>query len=367
MKKRSSSQRRSERVTPKALSMTRPIFPFSAILGQEKMKKALVLNAIDPSIGGVLIRGQKGTAKSTAVRGIAELLPPRFVVRGCSIGCHPDQKEGLCPACQTRLEKGEELTLHETTTPVVDLPLNASEDRVVGSIDIEAVLKTGHKVFQPGILANAHRAILYVDEVNLLDDHIVDVLLDVAVTGINLVEREGISYAHPCRLILVGTMNPEEGELRPQLLDRFGLCVEIETEQSREHRKEIARRALAFHNDPGGFRLDWQASQEVLHGEIAQARELLPKLTPSDALMDFAAQVAEEMKVDGHRAEITMVKAAVAAAAFRGEHEPTPPDLRDIMELSLRHRIKRLPFQEKALDAKTLDRLAGAFAHRRHL
>lgn len=367
MKKRSASPRQRDHTTRRALSTTRPIFPFSAILGQERMKKALVLNAIDPSIGGVLIRGQKGTAKSTAVRGIAELIPPRFVVKGCAFGCHPDQKEGLCPECQTRLEQGKELTLHETPTPVVDLPLNASEDRVVGSIDIEAVLKTGQKVLQPGILAGAHRAILYVDEVNLLDDHIVDVLLDVAVTGINLVEREGVSYAHPCRLILVGTMNPEEGELRPQLLDRFGLCVEIETEQSREHRKEITRRALNFHTDPARFRTEWQASQEVLRREIAQARDLLPTLTPSDALMDFAAQVAEEMKVDGHRAEITMVKAAVAAAAFRGEQEPTPEDLRDIMDLSLRHRVKRLPFQEKALDAKTLDRLAGAFVQRRHL
>jgi Mg-chelatase subunit ChlI len=346
---------------------SRPIFPFSAILGQEKMKKALVLNAIDPSIGGVLIRGQKGTAKSTAVRGIAELLPPRLVVQGCAFACHPDQKEGLCPDCQAKVARREKLPLHAASTPVVDLPLNASEDRVVGSIDIEAALKTGEQRFQPGILASAHRAILYVDEVNLLDDHIVDVLLDVAVTGINLVEREGVSYAHPCRFILVGTMNPEEGELRPQLLDRFGLCVEIETDQSREHRKEIAQRALTFQTDPEGFRLVWQASQEVLQAEIARAREVLPTLTPSDALLSFAAEVAEEMKVDGHRAEITMAKAALAAAAFRGAEAPTPADLRDLMDLSLRHRVKRLPFQEKAFDAKTLDRLAEAFADRRHL
>jgi Mg-chelatase subunit ChlI len=347
--------------------MTRPTFPFSAILGQEKMKMALVLNAIDPSIGGVLIRGQKGTAKSTAVRGIAELLPPRLGARGCPCACHPGQPEGLCPDCRTRVAQGEELPLHETPTPVVDLPLNASEDRVVGSIDIETVLKSGHKAFQPGILASAHRAILYVDEVNLLDDHIVDVLLDVAVTGINLVEREGVSYAHPCRFMLVGTMNPEEGELRPQLLDRFGLCVEIETEHSREHRQEIVRRALAFQRDPGGFRSAWQASQETLQAEIARARETLPALAPSETLLGFAAEVAEEMKVDGHRAEITMAKSALAAAAFRGDEEPTQGDLRDIMELCLRHRVKRLPFQEQALDTKTLDRLAAAFVTRRHL
>lgn len=347
--------------------MKKALFPFSAIVGQDKMKKALILNAVDPSVGGVLIRGQKGTAKSTAVRGIAALLPPRVVVKGCPFGCHPHQREGLCPECQVKVDRGEELLLHETSTPVIDLPLNASEDRVVGSIDIEAALKTGQKVFQPGILASAHRAILYVDEVNLLDDHIVDVLLDVAVTAINLVEREGVSYAHPCRFILVGTMNPEEGELRPQLLDRFGLCVEIETEQSRERRQEIARRALTFQTDPEGFRQQWQAAQEVLQADIARAQELLPSLAPSEELLGFAAEIAEEMKVDGHRAEITMVKAGLAAAAFRAQHEPAPEDLRDIVELSLRHRVKRLPFQEKTLDAKTLDRLTGAFLERRHL
>ncbi len=331
------------------------------------MKKALIYNAIDPSIGGVLIRGQKGTAKSTAVRGIADLLPQRLVVKGCPFACHPDQKEGLCPDCRSKVEQGEGLPLVETSTPVVDLPLNASEDRVVGSLDIEAALKAGRKVFQPGILASAHRAILYVDEVNLLDDHVVDVLLDVAVTGINLVEREGVSYTHPCRFILVGTMNPEEGELRPQLLDRFGLCVDVKTEQSREHRKEIARRVLAFQTDPEGFHLDRQASQEALRAEIARARQLVPTLTPSDQLIDFAARVAEEMKVDGHRAEITMVKTALAAAGFRGQPEPAPADIRDIMEMSLRHRIKRLPFEEKALDARALDRLASTFLERRHL
>jgi len=249
----------------------------------------------------------------------------------------------------------------------VELPLNASEDRVVGSIDIEAALKMGQRVFQPGILARAHRAILYVDEVNLLDDHIVDLLLDVAVTGVNLVEREGVSYAHPCRFILAGTMNPEEGELRPQLLDRFGLCVEIQTERARDHRMEIARRALAFQTDPEGFRLKWQAPQELLQAEIATARELLPTLNPSEELVGLGAEIAEETKVDGHRAEITMLKASLAAAALRGQREPAPEDLRDIVELSLCHRIKRLPFQEKALDAKALDRLVGAFLARRHL
>ena len=347
--------------------MKRPTFPFSAILGQDQMKHALIYNAVDPSIGGVLIRGQKGTGKSTAVRGIAELLPQRLVVKGCPFACHPDQKEGLCPDCRSKTARGEQLPLVETPTPVVDLPLNASEDRVVGSLDIEAALATGRKAFQPGILASAHRAVLYVDEVNLLDDHVVDVLLDVAVTGINLVEREGVSFSHPCRFILVGTMNPEEGELRPQLLDRFGLCVEVKTAQSREQRKEIARRALTFQADPEAFQLEHETAQAAFRVEIARARESLPALTPSEELMEIAARVAEEIKVDGHRAEITMVKAALAAAALRGRPEPAREDVRDIMEMSLRHRVKRLPFEEKALDPKALDRLAGAFTEGRHL
>lgn len=347
--------------------MKRPNFPFAAILGQDQMKRALIYNAVDPSIGGVLIRGHKGTAKSTAVRGMAELLPRRVVVKGCPYACHPEQEEGLCPDCRSRLDQGEELPLVETSTPVVDLPLNASEDRVVGSLDIEAALKAGRKVFQPGILASAHRAILYVDEVNLLDDHVVDVLLDVAVSGINLVEREGVSYTHPCRFILVGTMNPEEGELRPQLLDRFGLCVEVMTAQSREHRKEITRRALTFKTDPEGFHLEHEAAQATFRAEILRARQYLPTLSPSEELIGIAARVAEEIKVDGHRAEITMVKTGLAAAALRGGQEPTREDLRGIMEMSLRHRVKRLPFEEKALDAKALDRLAATFAERGHL
>jgi Mg-chelatase subunit ChlI len=289
------------------------------------------------------------------------------VVKGCPFACHPEQKEGLCPDCRGKLDRGEELPVVETTTPVVDLPLNASEDRVVGSLDIEAALKTGLKVFQPGILAGAHRAILYVDEVNLLDDHVVDVLLDVAVSGINLVEREGVSYSHPCRFILVGTMNPEEGELRPQLLDRFGLCVEVQTAQAWEQRKEITRRALAFQADPEAFNLEHESAQEALRADIARARESLPALTPSEHLLEIAARVAEEIKVDGHRAEITMVKTALAAAALRGWQEPAREDIRDIMEMSLRHRVRRLPFEEKAVDAKALDRLAGKFTEGRHL
>ncbi len=347
--------------------MKRPIFPFSAILGQDQMKKALVYNAIDPAIGGVLIRGQKGTAKSTAARGMAALLPRRLVVKGCPFACPPDQKEGLCPDCREKVERGEELPVAETPTPVVDLPLNASEDRVVGSLDIAAALQSGRKSFQPGVLASAHRAILYVDEVNLLDDHVVDILLDVAVSGVNVVEREGVSYSHPSRFILVGTMNPEEGELRPQLLDRFGLCVDVQTAQSWEQRKEITRRALAFQADQGAFGLEHESSQAALRADIARARESLPTLAPSEKLLEVAARVAEEIKVDGHRAEITMVKAGLAAAALRGWQEPAREDMRDIMEMSLRHRVRRLPFEEKGVDPATLDRLAAAFTEGRHL
>src|SRR5512145_758629 len=263
---------------PHPTPMKRPTFPFSAILGQDQMKKALIYNAVDPSIGGVLIRGQKGTAKSTAVRGMAELLPQRLVVKGCPFACHPDQKEGLCPECRSRLDQGEELPLVETSTPVVDLPLNASEDRVVGSLDIEAALKAGRKVFQPGILASAHRAILYVDEVNLLDDHVVDVLLDVAVSGVNVVMREGVSYRHPSRFLLVGTMNPEEGELRPQLLDRFGLCVEISGERDVGFRKSIVERVLLFEGDDAGFQEKWNRKDDGLRIVVRDARARLGRV-----------------------------------------------------------------------------------------
>jgi len=347
--------------------MERRIYPFSAIVGQDLMKKALLLNAIDPSIGGVLIRGEKGTAKTTAVRGIAAVLPPRTVVVGCPYGCSPEQEEGLCPECRARAERGDPLRTAEVATPVVDLPLNASEDRVVGSIDIEAAIQQGRKVFLPGLLARAHRAILYVDEVNLLDDHIVDVLLDVAVTGLNVVEREGVAHTHPSRFILVGTMNPEEGDLRPQLLDRFGLCAEVHAEGTLEGRAEIIRRSLAFQRDPGTFGARWAPEEAALRARIERGRGLLKSLEPSPALVEFAASVATEMEVDGHRAEITLIKAALASAALHGRAVPADEDLRDALQLALRHRTKRMPLQTSRPDPAIFDRLMGKYAARGHL
>lgn len=340
------------------------IYPFTAIVGQDKMRKALIFNAIDPAIGGLLIRGEKGTAKSTAVRGLAAVLPPRVVVRGCPFSCSPGQPEGLCPQCTATVAQGNPLPLTEGPTPVIDLPLNASEDRVVGTLDLEEALTAGRKTFAPGLLAAAHRAILYVDEVNLLDDHLVDVLLDVAVTGMNRVEREGVTYAHPARFLLVGTMNPEEGDLRPQLLDRFGLCAEVTAEKGAAERKEIVRRALAFQRDPAAFCMQWEREQKELRNRIEAARKALPTLSPSEALLETAAHAAIEMKVDGHRAEITLIKTALASAAFHGRSEPTREDLRDAMVLALRHRTKRMPLQSAKLDAPLIERLVGTYHER---
>ncbi len=344
--------------------MERHIYPFTAIVGQDQMRKALIFNAIDPAIGGLLIRGEKGTAKSTAVRGLAAVLPPRMVVRGCPFSCSPGQPEGLCPQCAATVAQGNPLPLTEGPTPVIDLPLNASEDRVVGTLDLEEALTAGRKTFAPGLLAAAHRAILYVDEVNLLDDHLVDVLLDVAVTGMNMVEREGVTYAHPARFLLVGTMNPEEGDLRPQLLDRFGLCAEVTAEKGAAERKEIVRRALAFQRDPAAFCAQWEREQEELRNRIEAARKALPALTASEPLLETAANVAIEMKVDGHRAEITLIKTALASAAFHGRVEPTREDLRDAMVLALRHRTKRMPLQSAKLDAPLIERLVGTYHER---
>lgn len=333
----------------------RRMFPFSALVGQDHMKNALLYNAVDPSISGVLIRGEKGTGKSTAVRAVAEILPARFTISGCRFHCYPSQKEGLCPECHSRQENGESFELVEEPTHVVDLPLNASEDRVVGSIDIETAIKTGQRRFEPGILAATHRAILYVDEVNLLDDHIVDILLDVAVTGLNVVEREGVTFTHPSRFILVGTMNPEEGDLRPQLLDRFGLCVDIQAEHAAQRRMEIVRRSMDFQADPEDFLSCWKAEQDRLRSAIQQARDLLPKLTPDDDLLEVAAELAIQMQVDGHRAEIIIVKTALAAAAFNGRTSPSIEDVREAAILALAHRIKRRPLDESSFQPHQVD------------
>ncbi|HVP94272.1 MAG TPA: AAA family ATPase, partial [Methanoregulaceae archaeon] len=291
------------------------IYPFSAIVGQEQMKKALLLNAINPRIGGVLIKGEKGTAKSTAARALAHLLPNRKVVEGCIFGCDPADRKGMCLDCQ---KKYPDLISSTAKMRVVELPISATEDKVVGSLDIEHALKKGEKKFEPGILAEANRNILYVDEVNLLNDHIVDVLLDAAAMGMNFIEREGVSYIHPSAFILIGTMNPEEGELRPQLLDRFGLCVDIEGIHDAETRVEVIRRRQRYENDPDGFLHEWQGKEQELRERIVIAQQLLPDVTVSDDMLKIIAQICIDMAVDGHRADITMMKTAATIAAYNG-------------------------------------------------
>jgi len=329
-------------------------FPFTAIVGQDTMKMALVLNAISPKVGGVLIRGERGTAKSTAARALAGLLPELEVVADCPFNCDPDRPDGLCDNCRERLLQGEALARARRRTRFVDLPVSATEDRVVGTLDIEAALKTGRKKFEPGVLAAANRGLLYVDEVNLLDDHVVDLLLDSAAMGRNVVEREGISFSHPARFILVGTMNPEEGELRPQLLDRFALCVEIRGIADAEARVQILERTIQYESDPEGFSLEWLPYEQQLSEEIARARRLLPTVSHRPPDLYAIAEMTTGLGVDGHRADIVILKAALAHAAFRharnghvpGEPSITELDILAAAQLALPHRLKRLPFQE---------------------
>ncbi len=316
----------------------RRTFPFSAIRGQHRMKLALVLNAVDPGIGGVLIRGQKGTAKSTAVRALAALLPEQQVVVGCHYGCDPAAGTDLCDDCLGRQRAGEQLVVGARPMRVVDLPINSSEDRVVGSIDLEAALKHGRKRFEPGVLADANRNILYVDEVNLLDDHIVDVLLDAAASGINYVEREGVSVAHPSRFILVGTMNPEEGELRPQLLDRFGLCVDVEGIQDVEERVMVVEEAQRFAAADPGFEAEYEAADRRLAEELAAAIRRLPSVRVSPAQIRLMSQICVQAGVRGHRADVIMERTARALAAIRGHASPSREDVFDAAELVLTHR-----------------------------
>jgi len=321
-------------------------YPFTAIVGQEKMKKTLILNAINPKIGGVLIRGEKGTAKSTAVRALAGLLPEIEVVEGCVFGCNPNNKNEMCEDCLKKLSYGELITAVQKMR-VVDLPVSTTEDRAVGTLDIEHAIKKGEKRFEPGVLAAAHRGILYVDEVNLLDDHIVDVLLDSAAMGVNTVEREGVSYSHPASFILVGTMNPEEGELRPQLLDRFGLCVDIEGIHEAPARVDVIKRRQGYENDPEKFASEWQESEIELCDRIVNAKDLHPQVQISDDMLELIAQICIDMHVDGHRADITMMKTATTIAAYHDRTVVTEEDVKEAAELVLSHRMRRKPFEEQ--------------------
>ncbi len=337
-------------MTPK-----RPVYPFAALVGQERLKKALILNAVNPLIGGVLIRGEKGTAKSTAARGLAELLPPIPMVAGCPYHCDPEKLELMCDACRRRQAQGEVLPRRDRPMPVVDLPLGTTEDRLLGTIDIERAIKSGEKHFEPGLLAAANQGILYVDEVNLLDDHLVDVLLDAAAMGVNVVEREGISFIHPARFILVGTMNPEEGELRPQLLDRFGLCVEVTGLHNLQARMDVVARRLDFEADPRKFAAGWLGEQEALRAAILTARELLPRVGYGADILRLITAICLDQGVDGHRADIYMLKVARTLAAYRGRLAVADPDVREAAELVLPHRLRRQPFSDSEMDTNKLE------------
>ena len=330
-----------------------PTFPFTAIVGQEDLKLALLLNAVNPTIGGVLIRGEKGTAKSTAVRALASLLPEMEVVAGCLYGCHPQGLDGLCDDCRNRKIADNGLPVVRRPVPVVTLPLGATEDRVLGTLDLEAALHEGRKRFEPGLLARAHRGILYIDEVNLLEDHLVDILLDVAATGVNLVERESVSFSHPARFLLVGTMNPEEGELRPQLLDRFGVCVEVKSIADPAARAAIVRQRLAFEADPKGFLAAHRKSEAALKQQLEQARALLPQVQVGEAEMALAVRLALALGTEGHRADLTTIRAACTLAALDGRTAISRQDVKRAAVLALRHRMAN-PLDDEELDTNKL-------------
>ncbi|MFD4034788.1 putative cobaltochelatase [Streptomyces sp. NPDC058637] len=325
-------------------------YPFTAIVGQDDLRLGLLLNAVSPAVGGVLVRGEKGTAKSTAVRALAALMPEVSVVSGCRFSCDPAGPDPACPDGPHEAGTGV-----SRTARTVELPVGASEDRLVGALDIERALSEGVKAFEPGLLADAHRGILYVDEVNLLHDHLVDLLLDAAAMGASYVEREGVSVRHAARFLLVGTMNPEEGELRPQLLDRFGLTVEVAASRDTDQRVEVVRRRLAYDDDPAGFAGRWAAEEAALRERIAAARVLLPRVVLGDGVLRQIAATCAAFEVDGMRADIVMARTATALAAWAGREEVTAEDVRRAALLALPHRRRRNPFDAPGLDEDKLD------------
>ncbi|GGS57406.1 putative cobaltochelatase [Streptomyces griseoviridis] len=336
--------------------MTTTPFPFSAVVGQDDLRLALLLNAVSPAVGGVLVRGEKGTAKSTAVRALSALLPPVDVVPGCRFSCDPAAPDPGCPDGPHEPGGG-------TARParMVELPVGASEDRLVGALDIERALAEGVKAFEPGLLAQAHRGILYVDEVNLLHDHLVDLLLDAAAMGASYVEREGVSVRHAARFLLVGTMNPEEGELRPQLLDRFGLTVEVAASREPGQRVEVVRRRLAHDDDPAGFAARWADEEAAVRARITAARELLPSVRLGDGALRQIAATCAAFEVDGMRADIVMARTATALAAWAGRPEVLAEDVRQAALLALPHRRRRNPFDAPGLDEDKLDQTLEEF------
>ncbi|MFF2703061.1 putative cobaltochelatase [Streptomyces cyaneofuscatus] len=325
-------------------------YPFTAIVGQDDLRLGLLLNAVSPAVGGVLVRGEKGTAKSTAVRALAALMPEVSVVPGCRFSCDPLSPDPACPDGPHAEAAGV-----SRAARTVELPVGASEDRLVGALDIERALSEGVKAFEPGLLADAHRGILYVDEVNLLHDHLVDLLLDAAAMGASYVEREGVSVRHAARFLLVGTMNPEEGELRPQLLDRFGLTVEVAASRDTDERVEVVRRRLAYDDDPEGFAARWAEEESALRERIAGARALLPRVVLGDGVLRQIAATCAAFEVDGMRADIVMARTATALAAWAGREEVTADDVRQAALLALPHRRRRNPFDAPGLDEDKLD------------
>jgi magnesium chelatase subunit I len=333
-------------------------FPFSAIVGQDEMKLALMIAAVDPKVGGVLAFGDRGSGKSTAVRALAALLPKMKAVAGCRYQCDPDDETSRCDDCRARAAK---LKSHQVPVPVIDLPLGATEDRVVGALDLERALAHGEKSFEPGLLARANRGFLYIDEVNLLEDHLVDLLLDVAASGENVVERDGLSIRHPARIVLVGTGNPEEGELRPQLLDRFGLSVEVKTPEGLPTRIEVIKRRDAFETDSAAFIAQWTKEEAKTRKRILAARERLNQVTVPEASLTKAAQLCMTLGTDGLRGELTLIRAARALAAIERAKSVSDTHLKRVAPASLRHRLRRNPLDDSGSSVRVERALAECF------
>ncbi len=331
-------------------------FPFSAIVGQEDMKRALLIAAVDARVGGVLAFGDRGSGKSTAIRALAALLPKIDVVKGCPFRCDPMAPASSCDYCQGH--KTDDLKSVQEPAPVVDLPLGATEDRVVGALDLERALARGEKRFEPGLLARAHRGFLYIDEVNLLEDHIVDLLLDVAASGENVVEREGLSVRHPARFVLVGSGNPEEGELRPQLLDRFGLSVDVRTTNDLGERVEVIKRRDAFDRDPDAFLKSWSRKDAAIRKKITAAREIIDDIAAPDDALEYAARLCMTLGADGLRGELTLLRAARALAALDGDGTVTRNHIRAVAPMALRHRLRKDPLDESDGSARVERALA---------
>lgn len=338
------------------------LYPFSAIVGQEELKLALQVVVVDPTIGGVLVFGDRGTGKSTAVRALAALLPSMRTVEGCPYRCDPGSGQAPCvPSCPV-CSRGAERRIVDAPVQVVDLPLGATEDRVVGALDLEAALARGERAFAPGLLARAHRAFLYIDEVNLLPDHVVDLLLDVAASGENVVEREGVSVRHPSRFVLIGSGNPEEGELRPQLLDRFGLSLDVATPDDVASRVEVVKRRMAFDRDPNAFVESFAAQETALAARLRDARARLREVAVSDAIVERAATLCQTLGTDGLRGELTLIRVARAAASLEGDAEVADRHVVRVAPLALRHRLRRNVLDDVGSTVRVEKAIAQVFA-----